>query len=57
MINTDNFDVTIYFIDSFKFNDFEKNFEYFESNDNESFLNYKQQNIDIINSINSFNNS
>ena len=57
MINTDNFDVTIYFIDSFKFNDSEKNFEYFESNDNESFLNYKQQNIDIINSINSFNNS
>ena len=56
MINTDNFDVTIYFIDSFKFNDSEKNFEYFESNDNESFLNYKQQNIDIINSINSFQN-
>ena len=56
VINTDNFDVTIYFIDSFKFNDSEKNFEYFESNDNESFLNYKQQNIDIINSINSFNN-
>lgn len=51
-----NFDVTIYFVDSFYFNNSDgKNFDDFEIKDNGSFLKYKKQNINIIESINKKN--
>ena len=50
--NIANLDITIYFVDSFKFNNYDgKNIDAFEIKRNNLFISYKNQNENIINSI------
>ena len=50
-----DFDITIYFIDSFKFDNYEgKNLDSFELTKNDLFQRYKNQNVIIIDLINTF---
>ena len=52
-----NFDITIFFIDSFKFNNNEgRNHDDFETKQLMQFASYRNHNENIINSINSFHN-
>jgi hypothetical protein len=56
--NIGNFDITIFFMDSFKFNNYEgRNYDNFENKHFMEFASYRNHNDKINNSVNSFHNN